>query len=181
MARRAHLAVVLRAILMACALLVVVGCEGVRSETPMQEQGQAEATEAEGRPPEEDRCKGTQTFDVLKKQGIDRIFDSSVKPGDPEARYTTNDVLGCPNGGLLSGTDKPDRLAGVEGEDEVCGLGAADMLSGGPGPDVIYGGDGNDILYGIFDGGERDELYCGEGNDEYDADENDYVDSSCEV
>ena len=250
MVRRAHLAAVVRAILMGCALLLVlVGCAGVRSEAPKEDerQGRAEATGAKGSSPEEDRCKGTQTFDVLKKQGIDYISDSSVKPGDPEARRITNDVPGCPNGGLLSGTDKPDRLAGLDGEDEVRGLGAADMLSGGPGPDVIYGGpggdalyggggilefepstdgsknvlhgqaggdeltgqrgddvlyggagddkwlwgvggedviyggDGDDILYGIFDGGARDELYCGKGNDEYDAHKNDYVDSSCEV
>jgi hypothetical protein len=250
--------VVVGTLLMGCVALVV-GCSGVRSEAPKEEQqqGQAEATKekqesteatgAEGRPPEEHRCEGTQTFDVLKKQGIEKIYDSSVKPGDPEALYTTNDVPGCPNGGLLSGTDGPDRLSGLDGEDEVLGLGAADMLSGGPGPDVIYGGpggdalysgggilefepstdrsknvlhgqaggdeltgqrgddvlyggagddkglwgvggedviyggDGNDFLYGIFDGGERDELYCGKGNDGYDADENDYVDSSCEV
>jgi hypothetical protein len=235
---------VVRAILIGCAVLLVVGCAGTRSEAPQEEQqGQAQATKenqeateatgAVGRSPEEDQCKGTHTFDVLKKQGIDYISDSSVKPGDPRALRITNDVPGCPNGGLLSGTDKPDRLAGVNGEDEVRGLGAADMLSGGPGPDVIYGGPGGDALYGggrlefepstdrsknvlhsqaggdeltgqagddvlyggagddkelwgvggedVIYGGERDELYCGKGNDEYDADENDYVDSSCEV
>ena len=128
MARQARLIAVVWAFLLGFAVLVVVGCSGVRSEAPKEEQqGQAqatkekqeptEATRAEGRSPEEDRCKGTQTFDVLKKQGIDQISDSSVQPGDPEARYTTNDVPGCPNGGLLSGTDKPDRLAGVDGED----------------------------------------------------------------
>ena len=253
MVRRAHLAAVVGAILMGCLLLVVIGCAGVRSEAPKeQEQGRAEATEGQARSPEatapeEDRCEGTQTFDVLKKQGIDYISDSSVKPGDPEARRITNDLPGCPKGGLLLGTDNPDRLSGVDGEDEIRGLGAADMLSGGPGPDVvyggpgddalyggggrlefkpstdrsknvlhgqagrdeltgqrgddvlyggpgddkelwgvggedvIYGGDGNDIVFGTVDGGEREELYCGKGRDEYDADKNDYVDSSCEV
>jgi Ca2+-binding RTX toxin-like protein len=242
-----------RAFAIGCAFLLVVGCAGVRSEAPKeQEQGRAEVTEGQARSSEataseEARCEGTRTFDVLKEQGIDYISDSSVKPGDPGARRITNDVPGCPNGGPLSGTDKPDRLAGVDGEDEVRGLGAADMLSGGPGPDVvyggpggdalyggggrlefepftdrsknvlhgqaggdeltgqagddvlyggagddkelwgvggedvIYGGDGDDILFGTVDGGERDELYCGKGNDEYDADKNDYVDSSCEV
>ena len=177
---------------------LVVGCAGVRSEAPKeQEQGRAEATEGQARSPEapaseEDRCEGTQTFDVLKKQGIEKICDSSVKPGDPEALYTTNDVPGCPNGGLLSGTDRSKNvLHGQAGGDELTGQRGDDVLHGGAGDDkglwgvggedVIYGGDGNDFLYGIFDGGERDELYCGKGNDEYDADKNDYVDSSCEV
>ena len=258
MARQARLIAVVGVFVIGC-MALAIGCfSGVRSGTPQKEdqghieatkegQEHTEATRAEGRSPEEDRCKGTQTFDVLKKQGIDQISDSSVQPGDPEARYTTNDVPGCPNGGLLSGTDKPDRLAGVDGEDEVRGFAAADILTGGPGPDVIYGGpggdalyggggilefepstdrsknvlhgqaggdeltgqrgddvlyggagddkwlwgvggedviyggDGNDIVSGTVDGGERDELYCGKGKDEYDADKNDHVDSSCEV
>ena len=52
------------------------------------------------------------------------------------------------------------------------------MLSGGAGEDVIYGGDGNDYIEETE--GQRDELYCGEGRDTYNADTNDYVDSSCE-
>ena len=244
---------VVKAFLIGCIGLIVIGCAGVRSEDPEEQQGHTEGSNKdqtsslEAMASEEARCAGTRTFDVLKKQGIDKIFDSSVQPGDPEALFATNDAPGCPNGGLLTGTDKPDRLSGLDGEDEVRGLAAADMLSGGPGPDVIYGGpggdalhggsgmlefepstdrsknvlhgqagadeltgqrgddvlyggagddkglwgvggedviyggDGDDILYGIFDGGARDELYCGKGNDEYDAHKNDYVDSSCEV
>ena len=49
----------------------------------------------------------------------------SVEPGDPEALYVTNDLPGCPSGGLLSGTDKPDQLVGKDGE--------AKVLSQGPG------------------------------------------------
>ena len=149
--RPVSLVAIVVAFVIGCASLVMAGCAGVRSEAPKeQEQGRAEATEEKqesteaagsaGRPPGEDRCKGTHTFDVLKKQGIDYISDSSVKPGDPEALRITNDAPGCPSGGLLSGTDKPDRLAGGDGEDEVRGLGAADRFTGGPGPDVVYGG-----------------------------------------
>ena len=72
----------------------------------------------------------------------------SVEPGDPEALYVTNDLPGCQNGGLLSGTDKPDQLAGRDGEDEVRGLGGSDKLSGGLGRDLLYGGPGDDELYG---------------------------------
>jgi Ca2+-binding RTX toxin-like protein len=147
---------------------------------------------------------------------------------------TTNDIPGCPYGGLLLGTDKEDVMNGKKGEDEIHGLGARDYIAGGFGSDVLYGGDGNDtlqggtflgipeesskdvlyggagndfmtgctgedVLYGgdgndsldgngscngSFDGTwdqrQRDRLYCGEGWDRYDADESDYVDSSCE-
>jgi Ca2+-binding RTX toxin-like protein len=239
-----------RAFLIGCAVaLVVVGCAGLRSEAPQEEQGHTEATSQEQpRSPEataseEARCEGTRTIDMLEGVGI---ADSSIQPGDPEAIYITNDIPDCPTGGLLSGTDKPDRLAGEDGEDEVRGLGGSDHLSGGRGSDVVYGGLGNDelegggwhsglefytdtsknVLYGgpgrdtlsgeegddVLFGGEgndvdlwgskgedvlyggdgndhldattwdkhRDELDCGEGLDTYSADEQDYVDSSCE-
>jgi Ca2+-binding RTX toxin-like protein len=252
--RQARLKAVVRALLIGC-MVLVVGCSSrVRSEALKEEpQGHSQATKKQQESAEATREEG-RSFDVLKKQGIvGGIFDTSVQPGDPEARYITNDVPGCPNGGLLSGTDKPDRLAGEEGEDEVRGLGAADRLSGGHGPDVIYGGPGDDALHGgiqlefepftdssknvlygesgrdeligetgddvlyggpgddkwlrgaggedVLYGGDgrdfldgaldvrgegvkdtqRDRLYCGKGKDQYDADKNDYVSSTCEV
>jgi hypothetical protein len=222
-----------RAFVIGCAVLLTIGCAGTRSEAPKQEekQAQTEATrEEQGSSPkaasEQDRCEETRTFD---------------RWGGP---YITNDVPGCPNGGLLEGTDQRDKLAGEAGEDKVHGLSAADnlwggfgsdvmyggpgddfltgstvnesghdrskdVLHGGPGrdsvnggwgddvlyggdgddtnrmygdkgEDVLYGGDGNDFLDGTFDGGDRDKLYCGKGKDEYAADKNDHVSSSCE-
>jgi Ca2+-binding RTX toxin-like protein len=138
-----------RAILIGCTFLLVVGCAGTRSEAPKGEQGHTEATkEEQGSSPEaafdDERCAETRTVDLLKSAG--KVFDASVQSGDPEARYVTNDLPGCPNGGLLSGTDKSDRLGGLDGEDEVHGLGAADTLSGGGGSDVLYGGPGDDEL-----------------------------------
>jgi RTX calcium-binding nonapeptide repeat (4 copies) len=148
--RRAHLMAVWGAFLVGCVVLVVVGCAGVRSVAPEEEQGHTEATEEQGRSPgaasEEDRCGRTRTIDLLGSASAS-VVDSSIRPRDPEARFTTNDVPGCPDkGGLLSGTDEPDRLAGREGEDEVRGLGGSDLLSGGLGSDVLYGGAGNDEL-----------------------------------
>jgi hypothetical protein len=104
----------------------------------------------------------------------------------PGAVFITNDVPGCPSGGLLSGTDKADYLTGKKGEDEIRGLGASDDLVGGLGSDVIYGGpggfnrpppefldggQGDDVLHGgegddAIHGGEgEDVLYGGDGND----------------
>jgi hypothetical protein len=84
--------------LIGCALLLlVVGCAGTRSEAPQKEKGHTEATKEKqghtrGAASEEDRCGGTRTFD---------------RWGGP---YITNDVPGCPNGGLLEGTDERDKL-----------------------------------------------------------------------
>ena len=169
------------AFLIGCAVLLVVGCAGVRSEAPQEEQEHTEATKEQARSPEataseEDRCGETRTIDLLGSASAS-VADSSIQPGDPEARFITNDVPGCRDkGGLLSGTDKPDRLAGRDGDDE--------MLWGGGGEDVLYGGDGNDYFDAVerpFRDTHRDELYCGEGTDEYVGGRLDYVDSSCEV
>jgi Ca2+-binding RTX toxin-like protein len=158
-------------LLIGCAvLLLAVGCSGTSSETSnKKEQGSSSKATAS----EEARCEGTRTIDVLKNAGVDTVMDASVQPGDPEARYVTNDLPGCPNGGLLSGTDKTDRLAGEDGEDEVRGLGAADTLSGGGGSDVLYGGPGNDELQagagpvGVepFYDRSKNELHGGPGRD----------------
>ena len=252
MIRQTHLIAVVGAFLVGCAVLLV-GCSGAGSGALQEEQGNTEAIKDQERSSEatteEARCEGTQTFKIKEKE-------SGVI-----TKFTTNDVPGCPKGGLLSGTDKADYLAGKDGDDEIHGLGANDGLFGGSGSDVLYGGDGNDALHGSFtltwtprtystpdantkdvlhggpgkdwledlDGGDdvlyggdgdderlwggkgedviyggdgndyidgatvdptvmplrvrkqRDELYCGEGEDHYIADKLDYVDSSCEV
>jgi hypothetical protein len=173
--------------LIGCAVLLIVGCAATRSESPKQ-QGDTEATRGQTRPAkaasEVARCDGTRTI---------RRYSRSV---------VTNEVPGCPNGGLLLGTDKPDELAGQVGDDEVRGLGGRDRLDGGPGNDILYGGDGDDtveppglpsrgtdVIYGgdgsdLIDargyGRQPDKLYCGEDKDQYLADNNDQVGSSCE-
>jgi hypothetical protein len=186
--QRGHLIAVVGAFLIGCAALLVVGCAGVRSGAPEDEQGHTEATKKEqARSPEattseEASCEGTRTFDVYKKQGIGGIADATVQPGDPEARFITNDVPGCPTGGLLSGTDKLDRLAGEEGEDEVHGLGGTDTLTGGHGHDIIYGGPGDDELYGgakrpleFYTDRSKNVLYGGPGIDYLEGDAGDDV------
>jgi Ca2+-binding RTX toxin-like protein len=141
--------------LIVCAGGLVVGCAGARAEASQEEeQEHAEATKQEqgnapgAAPEEEDRCEGTRYISFLG------------------ARYATNDVPGCPKGGLLSGTDSANYLAGGEGDDEIRGLGSPDRqfdeLWGGDGSDVLYGGAEADFLYGQQD---DDVLYGGDGGD----------------
>src|SRR5215217_5332876 len=93
---------------------------------------------------EEARCEGTRKINV-----------------NLPARFTTNDILGCPQGGLLLGTDKPDLMAGEKGDDEVRGLGGKDDVMGGLGNDVIYGGADNDSLIGDGTGEEGEDVIHG--------------------
>src|SRR5215207_11549391 len=143
----------------------------------------ASGVQAQDSKKEEARCEGTRT----------------IKHGT----RVTNDLPGCPKGGLLLGTEGSDapparpRLDGGDGDDTIRGLGGSDDISHGSGDDVVYGGDGNDsvgpdlgkdVIYG-GDGNDKldsgddggDKLYCGAGRDKYIADKNDYVDSSCET
>lgn len=164
------MAVVVVVLLIGCTALVIVGCAGVRSEAPQEEQRHNEATTQEqghsfeATASEEARCGKTRTLHRTSYLGP----------------LVTNDVPGCPKGGPLTGTDKSDNLDGMEGDDEIRGLGGDDFISGGTGNDTVYGGPGDDIIHTGGDG-EREELYCGEGKDNFLADKLDYVSSSCEV
>ena len=79
----------------------------------------ASGVQAQASKNEEGRCEGTRT-----------IKDST---------YITNDIPGCPKGGLLLGTDKADApparpgLAGEDGDDLIRGLGGSDEIEGGSG------------------------------------------------
>jgi hypothetical protein len=179
--RQAHFMAVVSTFLIGCAvLLIVVGCAGVGSEAPQKEQTHSPQATAS----EEARCQGTSTTkDPLGGEGATK-------------RFTTNDIPGCPKGGLLLGTDKHDYLNGNDGDDVIRGLDSKDDLYGGSGDDVIYagpggdsvtsapgndvisGGDGNDFLWSKD--GQRDKVYGGKGKDRCTFDKLDYVDSSCE-
>jgi hypothetical protein len=161
--------VVVRTILMGCAVLLV-GCAGERSEAP-EEQGHTEATETEAPSPqattEEDRCEGTRTY-----------LEKNMDKPNVGLVTTTNDLPGCPKGGLLSGTDRRDSLDGKKGDDEIRGLrGRGDEILGGDGNDVIYGGPDNearldrgpgDANESWLDGGRGDDvIYAGDGDDRF--------------
>ena len=182
MVRQGHLIAVVVVFLIGCAvLLLVVGCSGVRSGASKKEQGSSPQATAS----EEARCEGTRTlhhYVVAYGRGLYSKTRSGseedMKKADKKAGqkvevvdvYTTNDIPGCPKGGLLLGTDKADvdpypdhpQLEGQAGDDEIRGLGANDSLSGGDGKDVLYGGPGEDRI----DGGKgEDVIYGGDGND----------------
>src|SRR5215218_10110983 len=109
----------------------------------------ASGVQAQASKNEEARCEGTRKINV-----------------NLPARFTSNDIPGCPKGGLLLGTDKPDLMAGEKGDDEVRGLGGKDDVMGGLGDDVIYGGADNDSLIGDGTGEDgNDIIYGGPGDD----------------
>jgi hypothetical protein len=155
--RQRHLITVVVSFLMVCAVLLVVGCAGVRPEALEETQDGTEITKEQTH---SDRCEGTRGI-VLMGGG-----------------YATNDVPGCPKGGLLLGTDGPntdlnspmqDYLYGGDGDDEVRGLGANDELWGGLGSDVIYGGPGFDMMFaGAVRGRDssKNKLYGGDRTDD---------------
>ena len=168
MIRQAHLIAVVGTFLIGCAVLLVVGCAGVGSEGPQeQQQGHTEATKEQTRSPEataseKNRCGGT------------RSLEGPSTPAQPNPRepYLTNDVPGCPSGGLLLGADRPDKLFGGDGEDKIRGLGGKDAVYGGPGNDVIHAGPGNDDdrlgpsdQVGEFSDYGDDVIYGGDGAD----------------
>jgi hypothetical protein len=168
--------------LIGCALLLLMlGCSGIRTEAPREKQENSpEATKKEQAhtevtASEEARCEGTRTI----KNPI--LHDEAA--ANDRFRYKgsliTNDLRGCPNGGLLLGTDKRDKLAGLEGDDEIRGLGGKDEIYGENGNDVIYAGPGEGSFDGKYvgpvfrddkveyvDGGNgADVIYGGDGSD----------------
>jgi hypothetical protein len=58
-----------------------------------------------------------------------------------------------------------DRLRGGNGDDALYGEGADDRLRGGQDNDLLDGGDGDDYLNGGGDGGDKDRIVCGDGDD----------------
>ena len=148
--------------LIGCVVVLVVGASGVRAEASQEEkkqQGHTEATNTEqgrsGRavPQGADRCDKTRTILRIGRTG-----------------YLTNDLPGCPKGGLLS-AKLPDTgkwkvtsptcglMMGEKGNDEIRG---GSELYGGEGNDVIYAGPGGDFIEGQQD---ADVIHAGDGGD----------------
>jgi Ca2+-binding RTX toxin-like protein len=104
--------------------------------------------------------------------------------------YGEDEVYGLGGDDTIEGGACEDKVYGGPGIDDMVGEEGDDVLYGGLGNDkgfdggsgryVLYGGDGHDVLIADEDG-QRDELYCGEGQDKAEVGEKiDYVDRSCE-
>src|SRR5215213_3728925 len=142
MPREGGCAVIRQAHLIAVVLAFLIGCAVIL-------MAGASGVQAQASKKEEARCEGTRKVNV-----------------NLPARFTSNDLPGCPQGGLLLGTDKPDLMAGEKGDDEVRGLGGSDDVMGGLGDDVLYGGADNDSLIGDGTGEDgNDTIYGGPGDD----------------
>jgi hypothetical protein len=141
-ARRTEEAVVRQGRLIALVVACVVGCAVLLVAGASGVQAQASKKE-------QARCEGTRT--ITPKYDVPLV---------------SNDVPGCPKGGLLLGTDKKDKLGGQEGDDKIRGLGGPDYITGGSGDDVIYGGPGDDddTHAGFSEYGD-DVIYGGDGDD----------------
>src|SRR5215208_2064911 len=120
MRREGGCAVVRQGQLIALVVACMVGCAVLLVAGASGVQAETSKKKEEG------RCEGTRT----------------IKHG----RYITNDMPGCPKGGLLLGTDKSDGLPadrpgldGGDGDDTIRGLGGNDEIFHGSGDDVVYG------------------------------------------
>jgi RTX calcium-binding nonapeptide repeat (4 copies) len=68
------------------------------------------------------------------------------------------------NDTVLGGAGR-DRLRGGRGDDVLLGGAGGDRLRGGQDDDVMDGGAGDDVINARGDGGDPDEVVCGEGED----------------
>jgi hypothetical protein len=135
--RQGQLIAVVVAFLMGCTVVLMAGASGVQAQTSKKEEA---------------RCQGTSNI------------NTSPAPGSGAWHYITNDLPGCPKGGLLLGTEGSDDLYGGDGEDEIRALGGNDVIIGGAGNDVIYLGPGDDFIQDREGEGD-DVIYGGSGDD----------------
>jgi RTX calcium-binding nonapeptide repeat (4 copies) len=68
------------------------------------------------------------------------------------------------NDTVLGGAGR-DRLRGGRGDDVLLGGAGGDRLRGGQDDDVLDGGAGDDVINARGDGGDPDEVVCGDGED----------------
>ena len=97
----------------------------------------------------------------------------------------TDTIHGGPGNDTVLGGSERDAVYGDEGDDLVRGDGGDDMVDGGSGRDTLSGDanaadflSGNDTIEARD--GERDQVSCGLGADEVNADGGDVLDSDCE-
>ena len=100
---------------------------------------------------------GTDKADYIDSTaGVRVVLDGKAGDGAPgeNDNVDTENVLGSPADDVIIGNAGVNLLEGGEGNDRILG---------GPGADVLYGNHGDDILQSLD--GEKDLVYCGEGED----------------
>ena len=95
--------------------------------------------------------------------------------GDHLVGSDANNILRVDGISAVTGS----TIEGGAGDDYVIGGENRDVLTGGAGADSLQGWGGDDTLHAVGDA-SFDQLYCGEGTDDGDANGDDMVDSSCE-
>ena len=191
-------------------LLLAVGCSRTPSETSSKkkEQGPSPKAAVSEAVSEESRCEGTRT--ILRRLYSDEPREDFLTNDLPGCPNKGGPLSGTDKPDILDGKDGDDEIRGLGGKDYILGRDGDDVIHAGSGDDlvdtsgdddgddVIYGGDGDeewigggngeDVLKGgdgrdfiiTSDDDQPDKLYCGKGEDYYDAGKNDQVSSSCE-
>jgi hypothetical protein len=100
-----------------------------------------------------------------------------TKSGDDLTLGSTGDrVFARAGDDTVDGGAGNDRLRGGRGDDDLSGGEGNDRLRGGQGEDHLDGGEGDDYLNGRGDGGDPDEIVCGDGSDTAVLGRNDVID-----
>jgi hypothetical protein len=100
-----------------------------------------------------------------------------TKSGDELTLGSTGDrVFARAGDDTVDGGAGDDRLRGGRGDDDLSGGEGNDRLRGGQGEDHLDGGEGDDYLNGRGDGGDPDEMVCGDGDDTVVLGRNDVID-----
>ena len=100
--------------------------------------------------------------------GSIHLGTGTIRPVIPERCGSLSDYPG----GVVYGTNGPDRIEGGNQGQVIFGLGGDDVLIGGNAKDCLVGGPGNDQLWGnngkdSIDGGDGDDILIGgNGKDE---------------
>jgi len=121
----------------------------------------------------DDTLTGTQKADSIYGHGGNDTITG--KAGADE-------IWGGTGSDVIKGNGDDNTLHGEGGNDNLYGGIDDDELRGGDGVDILTGAGGNDRLYDRNGNtAERDEFYCGAGQDTVSADATDFVSSSCET
>jgi hypothetical protein len=104
--------------------------------------------------------------------------DDVVVGGTGRDRISTglgaDQAIGNPGGDTIDAGPGDDRVSGGDGDDELHGGEGDDRMRGNAGADIVDGGPGDDLLF--TRDASADTTWCGDGDDEAQADTRDWLD-----